>query len=408
MTQTCIIVGASHAAAQCVPSLRQEGWEGDILIIGDEPHLPYQRPPLSKAFLSGEKTEEDLPIRPAAFYEKNAAEFRQGFVTKINRDEHTLTLENGDTLAYDKLVLSTGSRVRKITLPGSELEGVHYLRNIADVKGIQRDLGEGKNAVIIGGGYIGLETAASLRKQGMQVVVLEMAERILQRVTPPALSDFYTRVHTAEGVDIQTGVSVERIEGDGHVQQVVCADGKTFAADLVVVGVGVLPNVELAEDAGLEVNNGIRVDTHCRTNDPDIYAAGDCTNHYNAMYDCDLRLESVPNASEQAKVAAAAICGNAKAYNALPWFWSDQYDLKLQIAGLSQGFDDVVIRGDKEESRSFAAFYYKNGKLIAADCVNRPQEFMLTKKLLTQGLSVASDVINDESHNVKALLELAE
>ncbi len=404
MTKRCIIIGASHAAAQLAPSLRQEGWEGDVLVVGDEPHLPYHRPPLSKTFLGGEKTVDSLAIRPKAFYEKNRIEFRVGRVTAIDRDKQTLTLTSGQALSYDKLALCMGSRVRKVTFPGSELEGIHYVRDIADVEGIKHHVFKDKNAVIVGGGYIGLETASALKKLGMNVVVLEMASRILQRVTAPELSEFYTRVHTEEGVDVRTGMSVSSIEGNTHCEKVTCDDGTEFPADLVVIGVGILPNVELAEEAGIAVNNGIVVDSFCRTNADNIVAAGDCTNHFNKIYGRRIRLESVPNASEQGKIAAASICGIKKEYNSLPWFWSDQYDLKLQIAGLSQGYDQVVIRGDKNTSRSFAAFYFKAGKLISADCVNRPQEFMLSKRVIAQNLKIDPERLVDDSTPVKELL----
>ncbi len=399
-----IIIGASHAAAQLTTSLRQEGWEGDILVIGDEPYLPYHRPPLSKTFLSGDKTIEDLFIRPAAFYEKNNIQFKQGHVTAINRPQQTLTLSDGTNLSYDKLALCMGARVRKASIVGEELAGVYYLRNIADVKGIQPYVAKDKRAVIIGGGYIGLETAAALRKQGMDVVVLEMADRILQRVTAPELSEFYTRIHREEGVKIHTGISVSAIVGDGRVEKVICSNGAEFPADVVIIGVGVLPNVELAQEAGIEVDNGIIVDEFCRTNDAHIVAAGDCANHFNAIYGRRMRLESVPNASEQGKTAAASLCGLTKAYKSLPWFWSDQYDLKLQIAGLSQGYDQVVVRGDKLASRSFAAFYFKDGHLIAADCINRPQEFMLSKKIITENIVIEASRLEDESISVKELL----
>ena len=404
MTNRCIIVGASHAAAQLAPALRQAGWEGEILIVGDEPYLPYHRPPLSKTFLSGAKSVEELFIRPAAFYEKSGIEFRTGRVTAINRVEKLLELKSGETLSYDKLALCTGSRVREIAIPGIELEGVHYLRDIQDVEGIKSGVVEGKQALIVGGGYIGLETASALRKLGMQVTVLEMAPRILQRVAAPELSDFYTRIHTEEGVNIHTNVSVSSIVGDTQVKGVCCTGGREYPADLVVIGVGIVPNVELAQAAGLAVDNGILVDEYCMTSDSDIVAAGDCTNHFNEIYGVRLRLESVPNASEQGKVAAAALCGVSKAYNSLPWFWSDQYDLKLQIAGLSQGYDQVFIRGDIAQGRSFAAFYFKQGRLISADCVNRPQEFMLSKKLISQGLEIEPERLVDESIPVKSLL----
>lgn len=405
MKKRCIIIGASHAAAQLAPSLRQEGWEGEIVIIGDEPYLPYHRPPLSKTFLAGEKTVDSLAIRPEAFYQKNDIQILVGRVSVINRNKQTLTLSDGKELEYDKLALCMGSRVRKISLPGSDLEGIHYVRDVADAEGIKDHVGKGKHAVIVGGGYIGLETASALKKLGMNVVVLEMASRILQRVTAPELSEFYTRIHTEEGVDVRTNMVVSSIVGDTHCEKVVCADGTEFSADLVVVGVGILPNVELAEGAGITVSNGIVVDKFCRTNDNNIVAAGDCTNHFNKIYDRHIRLESVPNASEQGKTAAASICGASKEYNSLPWFWSDQYDLKLQIAGLSQGYDQVVIRGDKLKNRSFAAFYFKDGQLISADCVNRPQEFMLSKKVIAQKLNVNPERLVNESIPVKELLQ---
>jgi 3-phenylpropionate/trans-cinnamate dioxygenase ferredoxin reductase subunit len=404
MKQKVIIIGAGHATAQLAVSLRQQGWVDDILVVSDEPHLPYHRPPLSKTFLSQEKTIDDLIIRPSAFYEKNQIQFQHGQVTAINRAQKNIQLSDGTTLDYDKLALCTGARVRKISIIGCDLEGVHYLRNIADVIGTQPYVQRDKRAVIIGGGYIGLETAAMLRKQGMHVVVLEVAERILQRVTAPEVSEFYMRIHTEEGVVIHTGKSVTAILGTTHAEQVVCSDGTEFPADLVIVGVGVLPNVELALDAGLEVNNGIVVDNYCRTHDADIVAAGDCTNHFNQIYNRRVRLESVPNATEQGKTAAATICGLRHEQNNLPWFWSDQYDLKLQIAGLSEGYDQVVIRGDSQMSRSCAIFYFKHERLIAADCINRPQEFMLSKRLITEQKTVHPNRLMDESIAVKELL----
>ena len=402
MSKTCIIIGASHAAAQLAPSLRQEGWEGKIIVIGDEPHRPYHRPPLSKAFMSGERTADELQIRSEKLYEKNDIEFKLNTrVSSINRKDKTITLTTGDVMSYDKLAICTGSRVRTVPLPGIDLAGVHYLRDLNDVENIKADIQSGKHAVIVGGGYIGLETAASLKKMGMHVTVLEMAPRVLARVTAPELSEFYTRVHTEEGVVIKTGVAVSTIEGDTRAERVVCADGSSFDADLVVVGVGIIPNTELAEEAGLKVENGIYVDEFARTEDPDIVSVGDVTNHPNDIYNIRLRLESVPNATDQAKSAAASICGKEKLYSALPWFWSDQYDLKLQIAGLSQGYDQVVIRGDKDNSRSFAAFYLKDGKLISADCVNRPMEFMASKRMIIAGEKVDPARLADESISPK-------
>ncbi len=405
MSQTCIIIGASHAAAQLAPTLRQEGWEGRIVVIGDEAWIPYHRPPLSKTFLSGEKTMDEIYIKPQNVYDNADVEFMLNTrVESIDRENKSVTLDNGETLNWDKLALTTGSRVRKIDMPGVDLEGIYYLRDAADVDRIRSRTGEGKKAVIIGGGYIGLETAAVLRKLGMEVTVIEMMERVLQRITTPEISAFYQRIHLEEGVNILCGVGLEAFEGEGSVQKVVCNDGSTHDADLVVIGVGILPNVELAEAAGLEVNNGIVVDKFARTSDPDIVAAGDCTFHPNAFYGRDIRLESVQNASDQARTAALSLCGKDQAYDALPWFWSDQYDLKLQIAGLSQGYDEVVIRGDIEGSRSFAAFYLKDGVIISVDAVNKPPEFMMGKRLISGKVSPDRDKLADASVPIKELM----
>lgn len=404
MTKRCIIIGASHATAQLIPSLRQEGWDGEILVISDDPNLPYHRPPLSKAYLSGEKDAASLGIRPAAFYEKQQAEFKQGRVTSINRQEQSLSLASGETLQYDKLALCTGARIRKADIPGVGLDGIHYLRDMADAEAIKSSVVAGQQAVIVGGGYIGLETAASLTKLGMQVTVLEMAERVLQRVTAPEVSAFYHRVHSQQGVNILTGVAAQSFVGKERVEKVVCTDGRELEASLVVIGIGVIPNTELAEQAGLAIENGIKVDSFCATDDPNIVAAGDCTSQVSKVYQRRLRLESVPNATEQAKTAAATLCGQQKDCTTLPWFWSDQYDLKLQIAGLSQGYDQVVIRGDINSDDGFAAFYLQQGKLLAADCVNRPKEFMLSKRLIANHASVPAEQLADESIAVNDLL----
>ena len=400
-----VIIGASHAAAQLSVSLRQEGWDGEIIMIGDEPHLPYHRPPLSKTFLSGDKSIQDLLIRPAAFYAKQQIQFIHSHVVSIDRERKILDLADGSQISYDKLALCTGARVRKLDIEGSDLKGIYYVRNAADIEAIQQHIQSAKHAVMIGGGYIGLETAASLRKQEIQVSLLETASRILQRVTAPELSEFYTRIHQAQGVSIYHNMTTTRIVGTTQVESISCADGKMIPADLVIVGIGVQPNIELAQAAGIEVDNGIVIDAYGRTNDPDIVAAGDCTSHFNTHYQRQIRLESVPNANEQAKVAAATLCGKSKPYSALPWFWSDQYDIKLQIAGLNHGYDQLVIRGDLQNSNSFAAFYFKNKQLIAADCINRPLEFMISKKIINDNIQIDPAQFADESIDLKQLTQ---
>ncbi|MBU3002946.1 NAD(P)/FAD-dependent oxidoreductase [Paraglaciecola arctica] len=407
MSKTCIVIGASHAAGQLVTSLRQEGWQGRILVIGDESELPYHRPPLSKSFLAGEKTAEEILIRPQATYEKADVEFLLNKrVTKIERDIKAITLDDGQQLFYDKLALCTGARVRVAPIPGAELSGVCYLRTLADVEKIKGHVTNGGNAVIVGGGYIGLETAAALNKQGMKVTVLEMASRILERVTCSQISDFYTRIHQEEGVDIKTTIQVSELVGSTKVESVTCANGTKIPADLVVIGIGIIPNTELAQEAGLEVDNGIVTDQYAQTNDPNIVACGDCANHPNELYNRRIRLESVPNATDQAKSAAASICGKPKAYSALPWFWSDQYDVKLQIVGLNQGYDQIVVRGDINHSRSFAIFYLKEEVIISVDCINRPKEFVFSKKLVANKSSISAKRLADESIQVKHLLEI--
>lgn len=399
-----LIVGASHASAQMCASLRQEGWTGEILLIGSEPSLPYQRPPLSKTYLAGKVVLEELLIRKPDFYEKQEVTFRQAHVTSIEPQAGEVTLADGNTLGYDKLVLCLGARPRLLDLPGSDLAGVHYLRDAADIEAIRNGLPATRHVVIVGAGYIGLEAAASLRALGVTVTVLEAADRVLQRVTAPEVSKFYDRVHRAEGVDLRVGVRLAGLEGAGHVQGVRLDDGEVIAADMVIVGIGVLPNVELAEEAGLKVDNGIVIDSHGRTTDPNIFAAGDCANYFDPRYGRRLRLESVPNAVEQAKTVAATICGKEREISALPWFWSDQYDLKLQIAGVSAGYDAIVLRGDPEGSRDFACFYLLDGRIVAADCVNRPQEFMFSKRAIAAGLAPNQHHLADSGAVLNTLL----
>ncbi len=315
-----------------------------------------------------------------------------------------MRLEDGEVVGYDRLVLCTGARPRPLPVPGADLAGVHVLRGAADAEAIRERLGDIGRAVVVGAGYVGLEAAASLRKRGVAVTVLEAADRVLQRVTSPEISAFYDRVHREEGVDLRVGVGVAAIEGDEAVRGVRLADGALVSADLVVVGVGVVPNVELARDAGLAVDDGIVVDAAGRTDDPRIFAAGDCASAHDARYDRRLRLECVSSAVDQAKRVAAAICGGDERAAAVPWFWSDQYDVKLQIAGLRAGHDEVVLRGDPDDGRSFACFSLADGRLIAADCVNRPQEFAFAKRAIAEGLSPDRAALADPRTPLASLL----
>ncbi|MFS1523120.1 NAD(P)/FAD-dependent oxidoreductase [Microbulbifer sp. 2304DJ12-6] len=403
--QRCIIIGASHAAAQLAPVLRQRGWAGIISMISNEYYLPYHRPPLSKDYLAGIKSLEQMLIRSPEVYRKSNISISMGVTaTSIDRTNKQLILDDGASLEYDKLVITTGARVRKIDIPGADLKGVFYLRNLNNAQKIKPFTGSDKRAVIIGGGYIGLETAAALRKLDMQVTVLEALPGILQRVTAPEVADFFARTHREEGVEIVTNEQAIAITGDKKVASVECLSGADYPADIVIIGIGVIPNVELAAEAGLHIDNGIKVDEYARTNDVDILAAGDCTSHFNPIYQRQMRLESVQNAQDQASVVANTLCGKLKPYAALPWFWSDQYDLKLQIAGLCQGYTDIVIRGDIKGSRHFSVFYLQEDKLLAVDAVNSPQEFMLGKRLILQGNSMDAGQLADENIALRGLL----
>lgn len=397
-----IIIGAGHAAGQAVASLRQEGYTDAITIIGDEPHIPYQRPPLSKQYLSGEQGLERVYLRPEKFYaDKDITLMKGETVSAIDPVAKTVSTASGGRLEYSKLIIATGSRPRKLSIPGSDLAGIHYLRTIADVDGIREEMGAGKKIVIVGGGYIGLEVASVCIEADMEVHVLEMEDRILQRVTTPLMSEYYHQLHASRGVHLHVNTQVSGFEGTGRVERVLCGD-TGFDADLVIVGIGILPNVELAEAAGIACDNGIVVNERCETSVPDIYAAGDCCNHPNPVLGRRLRLESVPNAMEQARVSAANICGKDKVYDAVPWFWSDQYELKLQMVGFSTEGDTQVVRGDQANNQ-FAVFYLKDGNVVAADAVNSPKEFMVCKQML--GKPVDAAALADPDTDLKSLLD---
>jgi 3-phenylpropionate/trans-cinnamate dioxygenase ferredoxin reductase subunit len=382
LTDTVVIAGAGHAAGQVVASLKQKKYGGRIVLIGDEPYLPYQRPPLSKKYLAGELGAERLHFKPATFYDDDNIDLLLSTrVTNIDPGKRSLTTNDGRTIAYSKLVLALGSRARQVPVAGVELPGVFYLRSIDDVNSIRSNIAVDKKVIIIGAGYIGLEVAAVCRQLGLHVTIVEMADRVMSRVVSPQVSAFYQQQHERHGVEFMLSTGLKAIHGDDHVSAVEVGDGNLLAADFVIIGAGIVPNYELAEVAGLRTDNGIAVDDRCQSSDPDIYAIGDCSSHPSDIYGRRIRLESVHNALEQAKTAASNICGIEDHYSQVPWFWSDQYDLKLQIAGLSEGYDQVVIRGEQSDNK-FSCFYLREGALIAVDAINSPRDFMRAKPLI--------------------------
>ena len=402
-TSHVVIVGGGQAAASAVTALRQFGWTGRITLLGEEAYPPYQRPPLSKAYMKGELAEERLYFKPSTWYAENDVDVRlQTRVSGIDTDGQQVSVD-GDTLGYDALLLATGSRARKLPLPGADLGNVFELRGLADVKRIQPTLQPGSRLVVIGAGYIGLEAAAVGRQLGLDVTVLEYAPRVLARVTSPLVSEFYAAEHGRQGVDIRCDARLARLQGDGTVSGAELEDGTIVPADVVLVGIGIVPNQELAADAGIDCDDGITVDRDARTSRAEVFAAGDCTRRPLVHYDRVGRLESVHNAIEQGKLAAAAIAGKPRPVEDCPWFWSDQYDIKLQIAGLSAGYDDVVVRGDPAE-RKFAAFYLRDSRLLSTDAINSPQEFVLSKKLIVAGKPVDPDRLADPAVPMKEIV----
>lgn len=402
-----VIIGGGQAASQVATSLRQKNFAGDISILSSEEYLPYQRPPLSKKYLSGELDSERLYLKPEKFYEdQNINVMLNSYVEEIDRSNSKLTFSknNGEesTINYDNLVISTGTSPRLIPLDNPNLKGVHYLRSIKDVEGIKKSLIGAKSMVIIGGGYIGLEVAAVSKKLGLNVTVVEMANRILERVTSPIISSFYHSYHESNGVEIRTSTSVIGINGDLNVSSVETSSG-IIEADIVVVGIGVLPCQDLAERAGIETNNGIVVNEFCISSDSNIFSAGDCTLHPSAFYKRDIRLESVHNAIEQGKTVASSIMGEFIPYNQIPWFWSDQYELKLQIAGLNNDYDEYVIRGNLDEN-SFSVFYFKSGYMIASDCINSAQEHMMSRKFISEKTKIDLHKLQNKEISIKEVI----
>jgi 3-phenylpropionate/trans-cinnamate dioxygenase ferredoxin reductase component len=397
-----VVVGAGQAGSSLVAKLRNSGFDGSITLIGAEPVPPYQRPPLSKAYLLGDMALDRLFLRPESFYAEHRIDLRLNTrVTGIDRAARTIAL-NGEVMSYDHLVLATGSDPRRLPASiGGALDGVFVVRDLADVDAMAPHVVQGKRALIVGGGYIGLEAAAVAAKRGLEVTLVEMADRILQRVAAPETSDFFRALHQGHGVTIREGIGLDRLLGEGHVTGARLSDGTELPVDLVIVGVGITPGTALAEAAGLEIENGIKVDAQGRTSDPAIWAAGDCASF--PWQDGRIRLESVPNAIEQAECVAENIMGAGKDYVAKPWFWSDQYDVKLQIAGLNTGYDRTVVRpGDKPGSQS--VWYYRGDALLAVDAMNDPRAYMIGKRLIEAGQSPAPAAVADPETPLKSLL----
>jgi 3-phenylpropionate/trans-cinnamate dioxygenase ferredoxin reductase component len=406
-----VIVGAGHGGAQCAIALRQGGFTGSIVMIGREPEPPYERPPLSKEYFAREKTFDRLYIRPPAFWEEKGVEMILSTeVTAVDPAAKTATLSNGDVIAYGKLVWATGGDPRRLTCSGAEHAGIHPVRTRADCDQLMGEIDGGvRNVVVIGGGYIGLEAAAVLTKLGCKVTLLEALPRVLARVAGPELSAFYEKEHRDHGVDLRTGVAVDCLEGTpgiegGRVTGVKLADGTVLPADAVIVGIGIVPAVGALIAAGASGGNGVDIDEYCRTSLPDIYAIGDC-----AAFAADyaggtvMRVESVQNANDQATCVAKGILGDPQHYKAFPWFWSNQYDLRLQTAGLSVGYDQTVLRGNPDD-RAFSVVYLKGGKVIALDCVNMVKDYVQGRKLVEAGVSPDLDRLADASVPLKELM----
>jgi len=405
MTQgPVLIAGAGHAGFQLAASLRQNGFGERIALINDEGHLPYQRPPLSKAYLKGEGRPDSLMFRPDKFYHYQKVDLITDRAVSIDRSARKLLLASGASLDYGHLVLATGARNRLLDIPNANLEAVRYLRTLDESEVLRQRITSGQRVVVIGAGFIGLEFAATARAKGLEVDVIELATRVMARAVTAEISEFFQARHTAAGIRIHLGVQVTSIEADGaKVAGVSLSDGRHIPADLIVVGVGVLPNVELAAEAGLPVAAGIIVDEHLLTEDPDISAVGDCALYASRRFGASLRLESVQNATDHARCVAARLTGDTKAYDGLPWFWSDQGPDKLQIAGLTTGYDRVVVRGDRGQG-AFSAFCYKSGQLLGIESVNRAGDHMFGRRLLPANRSITPEQAGDTGFDLKSAL----
>ena len=402
--ENLLIIGAGQSAIQCISTLKKEGYSGSITLVGEEEHLPYQRPPLSKGFLEDSIGKERLYFKKLEFFTENKVQLYLGLAAeKLDIENQKVYLSDNSELEFDKLVLATGSRVRYLNFPGSELKSIFYLRNLDDAEAIKKDLETSDNLVIIGAGYIGLEAAAIAAKKNKTVTVIEMADRVMNRTVDPQISEYYLNLHQSYGVKFHFNTSLETINKASDSLEVVCSDGTEVKADSVLIGAGVIPNIELAEDAGIHCDNGIIVDEFGRTNFENVYACGDCTNHPNKILNKNLRLESVHNAMEQAKTVASSVLNNPMEYSQVPWFWSDQYDHKLQIVGLSGDHDLVTMRGTINDAE-FMLFYTKDEELIAVDAINNPKEFLISRKLVANKVKIKPEVICDLNTNLNDLI----
>mgnify|MGYP001573112175 FL=1 len=399
-----VVIGSGQAAIQTVMSLKRNEFTGSIKVIGEEDHLPYQRPPLSKDFLLEEYKPERVSLKKKEFYEENGVDLILGKrAESIDTILKEITLSDENKIHYDQLIIATGSRVRKLNVPGSDKKGLYYLRDLDDANALKQRLKKNKKMVIVGAGYIGLEVASVAASLGVKVTVIEMANRVMNRTVDPIISSYYQKLHESHGVKIHLDNGLKAFEGGDSVNAVRCSDGLMLEADLVVIGAGVLPNQEIAIEAGLECNNGIMVNEFGETASAHVYACGDCTNHPNKGLNARLRLESVHNAMEQSKTVANTIMGNKEPYDQVPWFWSDQYDHKLQLVGISGDHDEVVMRGLQSEQK-FLLFYLKNSELIAVNAINSSKEFLICRKLVANKVKISSDVIKDQSVNLNDLL----
>ena len=400
-----VVIGGSHAGHQIAIAARNAGYDKPVTILSDEDTAPYQRPPLSKAYLLGKADVDGLLFRPVAYYESQGIDLRLGVTaTAIDRAEKTVTTAQDDVIRYDTLALATGARVRTIPIPGADLPGVHYIRTLKDIDSVSAALDGVETVVVVGGGFIGLEAAAALRVLGKKVIVVEALDRLMARGVGETVSTFFADHHRSQGVDLRLATGIQALTGDTQVTGAVLSDGSEVQAEMAIIGIGVLPNEELAAAAGLDCDNGVLVDEYGATSDPSIFAAGDCTRFTHPFTGDPVRLESVQNASDQARTVGGAIVGQAKPYDAAPWFWSDQFDLKLQMVGLTQGHDREVLIGSLAEG-AFSVFYFKGDAWLGADTVNRPGDHMAARRLYQARYPLTEAEVREHADNMKGLVK---